>query len=561
MALLAIGLLAAATLLACGTAAVFAAPAHAQRHSRSLPDVEWTMSWTTGDVTPFKSPRTAPGQRTPSIDGSLVACVVGNAAATPTAAGLDVRFTVLEGPSGRWGGPGDQSQPSVSDGLIAGLDQSRVAVFDPATAASVAVSDVGAEPLAPDFAGDVIVWQDHRSGGWDIYARRFDRATQQPVGDAFPVCTAAGEQSDPAVDDGVVVWQDHRGASWDIYSCDLSTMMESPVCVAAGDQLHPDVCAQNVVWQDSRRGQWRIYGYDISTATEAAIGDVWGRQTNPAVSDELVVYEQRERNGDAAGRAYFPPKIQAYSIAARETLEQLSNRDIEAPAESHPAVSGSIALWENYTRRLPAGCSHVIGAKVSNLWAYSWETSLKTIYVNRPELTFDLAWWVCPTPPVTEVGFVVGEAEFSGRIAWQPFAPQVTVPLPGGDGLKYYGISFKDSAGKDNGGEGSYVILDTHGPACRTPTPMSVSEGGTALLRYKVTDRLSRDAKVRIAILREDGSEVRPVLPVRWVETGVMKTRRIDCDLIPGRYQVRVTATDAAGNEQSRAGTTTLTVR
>ena len=172
------------------------------------------MSWSGSSVTPFKSPRMAPGQRAPSIDGSLVACVVGTAAKTPAATGLDIRFATLEGAGGRWGGPGDQVHPSVSDGLIAGLDEGQVAVFDPATGAAVVVSDAGAAALAPDFAGDVVVWQDHRGGTWDIYARRFDRATGQPVGEVVPVCAAAGDQTDPAVDGGVVVWQDRRGAAW-----------------------------------------------------------------------------------------------------------------------------------------------------------------------------------------------------------------------------------------------------------------------------------------------------------------------------------------------------------
>ena len=113
-------------------------------------------------------------------------------------------------------------------------------------------------------------------------------------------------------------------------------------------------------------------------------------------------------------------------------------------------------------------------------------------------------------PPVTEVGFVVNERNYStSGLVWQPFSPQVTITLPGGDGLKYFALSFKDSSGKTNGAEGSSVILDTHGPACWTPSPMTAPEGGTALLRYKVTDKWSRYAKVTITLLREDGTEVR----------------------------------------------------
>ena len=50
-------------------------------------------------------------------------------------------------------------------------------------------------------------------------------------------------------------------------------------------------------------------------------------------------------------------------------------------------------------------------------------------------------------------------------------------------------------------------------------------------------------------------------LPARWVATGKLLERKVDCDLIPGVYQIRVTATDMAGNEQVRVGTTRLTVK
>ena len=50
-------------------------------------------------------------------------------------------------------------------------------------------------------------------------------------------------------------------------------------------------------------------------------------------------------------------------------------------------------------------------------------------------------------------------------------------------------------------------------------------------------------------------------LPPRWVDTGRLLERRVDCDLIRGVYLFRITATDVAGNEQARVGTTRLTVR
>ena len=104
------------------------------------------------------------------------------------------------------------------------------------------------------------------------------------------------------------------------------------------------------------------------------------------------------------------------------------------------------------------------------------------------------------------------------------------------------------------------MVLDTHGPLCWTPYPVTVRSGGTAILQYKVTDRLSDGARMTIAVARQDGTVVQTLRP-RWVATGKLLQRKLDCDLIPGVYQILVTATDTAGNEQARVGTTRLTVR
>ena len=102
------------------------------------------------------------------------------------------------------------------------------------------------------------------------------------------------------------------------------------------------------------------------------------------------------------------------------------------------------------------------------------------------------------------------------------------------------------------------LILDTHGPSCWTPYPLTAKAGARATLRYKVTDKLSGWATATVEILR-GGSVVRTLKP-RFVRTGEFVQRSLLCDLDPGTYTVRVTARDEAGNEQARVGTTTLTV-
>jgi beta propeller repeat protein len=526
--------------------------------------MSYSMSWGGELLIPFSKATAPPGLRSPSIDDQLVACTTGKAASTPEGVGLDIRYKPLGERSHLWGGPGDQLQPAVSDGLIAGLDQGLITVFDPSTGAAVTVSDAAAEyPFAPAFDGSVVVWEDHRNGYSDIYARRFDRTTGQPTGDAFPVCTASGHQTNPAIDGDTVVWQDARNGGWDLYAYDLTDQREYAVSTAPGDQTNPDVSGDLVVWQDGRRGQWDIYARDLAKAEELPVCLERRAQTHPAVSSDLIVWQdgraRRVQQGGEPTRRYVSPHVYAYSVAAHQELGEIFGGDL-ANRETSPAVSGLTAVYED-TAGQEAGVTRISGVQLSGIWAYGFSISPDHSYITTPELTFDIQVDACPAPPVAEVGIGISTTGWwQGELTWQPFAPQVKVSLPGGDGRKYWEFSLKDSAGDSGGSTGSYVTLDTHGPSCWTPYPVTVRSGGMARLQFKVTDKLSTGARATIAITRPDGSVVK-TLPARWVATGKLVERKVDCDLIPGAYQFRVTATDMAGNEQVRVGTTRLTVK
>ena len=71
----------------------------------------------------------------------------------------------------------------------------------------------------PRIDGDYIVWEDDRSGNYDIYAYEIS------TGEEFAVTTADNDQTDPQIDGDYIVWQDYRnGSFFDIYlsSTDLS---------------------------------------------------------------------------------------------------------------------------------------------------------------------------------------------------------------------------------------------------------------------------------------------------------------------------------------------------
>lgn len=130
--------------------------------------------------------------------------------------------------------------------------------------------------------GAVVVWQDSRSGGWDIYAQRVLASgvvdSSWPL-DGRPLCTAGDEQSYPAiVSDGgagaIVFWMDRRsGAGYHIYAQRvLASGVVDPawpsdgraMCTAANNQYYPQAVSDGsggaiVTWMDSRTGGWDLY--------------------------------------------------------------------------------------------------------------------------------------------------------------------------------------------------------------------------------------------------------------------------------------------------------------
>ena len=135
-------------------------------------------------------------------------------------------------------------------------------------------------------------------------------------------------------------------------------------------------------------------------------------------------------------------------------------------------------------------------------------------------------------------------------------------------GDKVHTVSYRsrDAAGNVEAVKSCKVRIDTRRPTPEAPYRAYARRGGTAILKYRVTDPIPNGgtAKVTIRIWNRAGKLVR-TLPaaVKRVNTkgALTATFRVPLTWKAGTYTFYVRATDAAGNSQLRVARNTLVVR
>ena len=177
--------------------------------------------------------------------------------------------------------------------------------YDLTTSTEFIICNNSSDQLYPAISGDVVVWQDARSGldDWDIYGYNLTTSTD------FIICNNSSDQLYPAISGDVVVWQDYRpykinssssSSRYDIHGYDLTTSTEFIICNNSSSQTAPAISGDIVVWVDERNGNYDIYGYNLSSSTEFPICTQSFHQWRPAVSGDVVVW-QAGYGGDIYG--------------------------------------------------------------------------------------------------------------------------------------------------------------------------------------------------------------------------------------------------------------------
>lgn len=292
---------------------------------------------------------------------------------------------------------GEQQHPGISGTLVVWQDNRsgawQIYTKETGTAgsASRAVTSGASDHIYPAVDGSIIVWQDSRNGAWDIYG--YDLSQQQE----FVICNDAGNQERPVVAGAWVAWQDDRNGNWDIYAYNLSTHAQVRVTNHVRDQLHPAIANGALSWEDYRHGLGEIYAYDLASGTETRYTVDINNQTLPALSGGAFVWtDQRNNQRDI----YYSP---AQNTEIRVTYGSGDH--------SQAAILGEVIVYTDYEA----------GTGDPNLSFYDARSGLGALLTanparqEEPALGSDVLVWQ-------------DDRDGAGRIYWSPFKVEA-VPI------------------------------------------------------------------------------------------------------------------------------------
>jgi len=240
--------------------------------------------------------------------------------------------------------------------------------------AGIAISTATDYQYFPDVSFDgtnyMVVWQDQRSGEFDIYGSRVDQdgIVLDPAGIA--ISSASEEQSRPSIDfDGsnyLVAWYDYRStSSYDIYGSLVTpdgTVLNGegiPISIAADAQQMPSVSFGGtdflIVWYDRRDGaNYDIFGARVNhsgvvqDASGIHISNIDVQQLTPAVisySGQWLTVWRDNRNGGYAD--IYGCRINSSGTVTDEDGILIST---SAQSQSKPAVAydgtNYLVVWE-----------------------------------------------------------------------------------------------------------------------------------------------------------------------------------------------------------------------
>lgn len=186
--------------------------------------------------------------------------------------------------------PAEQWDPDIWDNLIVWedwrADNPDIYAFDLNTDREAATSTLPSYQERPRIWEKIIIWHDYYQNA--IYY--FDLKTKEEG--FLDYQSYLFSQTNQDIADYIAVWQDDRSGNWDIYGYNFRTRQPFAVYAASGNQTNPRVSKNYVVWEDDSRGNKDIRGIDLSTGEVFDIANTIKDEVTPAIDGQLVVWEE-----------------------------------------------------------------------------------------------------------------------------------------------------------------------------------------------------------------------------------------------------------------------------
>lgn len=254
-------------------------------------------------------PRASEGEACPgNVPGTAARWTVDRPYGTRPAAAASVRRADL-GPvgSGRvtfvWDGRNDAGAVvspgwytvvvTVRDGLGRATSQVRLVQVGDLLADGTPLSDAGAAGQTEAYAnGRWAVWQDQRSGVWNVWARDLTKP------DAGAVEPAPRNQERPRTDGRYVVWEDRQAdGTWDVRARELGIAGDTLAVTATPDfdERRPVVDWPWVVYQrrpvSDPNAPWQLRAQNLATGAAEDVDPTTQNQLDPAIQAGRVVWQ------------------------------------------------------------------------------------------------------------------------------------------------------------------------------------------------------------------------------------------------------------------------------
>jgi hypothetical protein len=279
---------------------------------------------------------------------------------------------------------------------------------------------------------------------------------------------------------------------------------------------------------------WYVYVDDLWFANAS---EGWGLYSVEDVGSFLVhtrdggVHWSRQSLGTTRylNAIAFTAASEGWAVGEDGTILHTTNGGGTAPITSHDLVAGADGYYA-YDHAVPVHLS-------------AWDAGSGVAQTEYGVYRWD---------PVTWEDVIVTPATIGTTIDF---------PAPAdhsGDGDFTLWFESTDTIGTRETTRGAEIVIDTLGPRCYARRAAVCTKGDEAVLRFAVADATSERCHIRVDVRARSGRVVKTLQFFRY--TGV-HWATFRCDLRRGVYRFVVTATDLAGNPQTRAASNLLTVR